>query len=159
MAKFDLLIDCLKFPRKMIKQREVADSNPSRARKALVESGVLQASFPNFFQMGFQSQAFVDIELDNLADQDKVTNDLHEVPGIIMIYTVFGGVDMRCKVVGRNLKAVEAVSMAIRKVDGIQKATTSILVDEMDAEKMRLNWATLLEANRDHIDLTTTEDV
>ncbi len=153
MAKFDLLIDCLKFPHKMIKQREAVDSNPSRARKALVESGVLQDSFPNFFQMGFQAQAFVDIETSNEADQAKVTRDLHQVPGVIMIYTVFGTVDLRCKVVGRNLKAVEAVSIAIRKVEGVQKVTTSIVVDEVDPEKMRMNWAALLEGNRDRIDL------
>ncbi|WP_300020151.1 Lrp/AsnC ligand binding domain-containing protein [uncultured Roseobacter sp.] len=155
MAKFDLLIDCLKFPHKMIKQREVVDSNPSRGRKALIESGVLQDSFPNFFQMGFQAQAFVDIEMTNESDQSKVTDDLHGVPGVIMIYTVFGNVDVRCKVVGRNLKEVESVATTIRKLDGVQKVTTSIVVDEMDNKKMRVNWASLLEENREHIDPST----
>ena len=73
MSKFDMLVDCLRHPKKQIKQRTPADSNPSRARSSLVESGVIQDGFPSFFQMGFQSQAFVDIEMVKNADQEKLT--------------------------------------------------------------------------------------
>lgn len=154
MSKFDMLVDCLRFPNKQIKQRTTVDSNPSRARSQLVESGLLQDGFPNFFQMGFQAQAFVDIEMKNEADQLKLAADLHEVPGVIMIYTVFGGIDLRCKIVGLDLKAVEAVSMKIRKLDGVQRVATSIIVDEMVPEKMRANWAQLLENNADVVNLS-----
>ena len=106
--------------------------------------------------MGFQSQAFVDIEMENDADQGKLLQDLHSVPGIIMIYTVFGNVDMRCKVVGLDLKAVEAVSMGIRKLGGVQRVATSIVVDEMLPEKMRDNWAQLLIDNENKVNLPLT---
>ena len=158
MSKFDMLVDCLRFPSKQIKQRTIVDTNPSRARSQLVQSGVLKDSFPNFFQMGFQSQAFVDIEMENDADQVRLLQELHSVPGIIMIYTVFGNVDMRCKIVGLDLKAVEAVSLRIRKLDGVQRVATSIVVDEMNQEKMRENWAQLLIDNEKKVDLSSARE-
>ena len=153
MSKFDMLVDCLRHPKKQIKQRTPADSNPSRARSSLVESGVIQDGFPNFFQMGFQSQAFVDIEMVKNADQEKLTKALHSVPGVIMIYTVFGDVDMRCKVVGIDLKAVEGVAMTIRRQDDVARVSTSIIVDEMVPDLMRENWAKLLEINANRVNL------
>lgn len=152
-----MLVDCLRFPAKQIKQRSIADSNPSRARSQLVKSGVLKDSFPDFYKIGFQSQAFVDIEMSNRADQVKLMNELHLVPGVIMIYTVFGDVDMRCKIVGLDLKAVEAVSMAIRKLDGVERVSTSIVVDEMIPETMRKNWARLLIENEAKVDLSPAQ--
>ena len=149
MSLRSMLIDCLRYPDKLIKQRDSADTNPSRARKVLLEQGFLRDNYPNFNQIGFRAQAFVDIEMNTKADPQSVKLDLHKIRGVIMIYTVFGDVDMRCKVVGTDLQSVEKVAMDIRQVTGVKKVSTSVIVDESLEELMRENWAGLIADSKE----------
>jgi DNA-binding Lrp family transcriptional regulator len=96
--------------------------------------GIFQSNFPNYEAMGFRHQAFVDVVLDHQTGQEKshaVSLRIQEdIDGVIGVYTIFGSVDLRCKVVGWTLRDVERASLEIRSLEGVISATTSITLDE-----------------------------
>lgn len=123
--------------------------------------------YPNFLRMGFTAQAFVDITLSS--DKEKileniecdlafsdieeyVKHELNKKIGVILIYTVFGKVDLRCKVVGRDLKHLERIVMGIRKIHGVRNAETHIIIDETNYEISRESWSNLINENASYVE-------
>lgn len=121
--------------------------------------------YPNFLRMGFTAQAFVDITLtssneykilkaineiseenfDSIDEYVKYT--LNQITGVILLYTVFGKVDLRCKVVGKDLRHLERIVMSIRKILGVGNAETHIIIDETDYDISRESWSRLIIEN------------
>lgn len=110
--------------------------------------GILQADFPNYESMGFRHQAFVDVVLNHQtgqAESHAVSRKIQEdIDGVIMVYTIFGSVDLRCKVVGWTLRDVERASLEIRSLKGVSSATTAITLDETDRTAVSKKMAKLL---------------
>lgn len=119
---------------------------------AFLYSEVFRDKFPNFFRMGFSSQAFVDLKLSKVAVEEDIKKKLHQLHGIITIYTVFGEVDLRCKVVGTTPREIEQISMKIRRLDGVESSTTNIVVDDTNYQLMIENWSELIKDNRENIE-------
>ena len=151
MGKFSLLYDLILYPNKMVKQRTDIDSNPSRTRKYLIANNLLYEYQPNFHELGFVDQAFVDAKIYNDAHPPTLMDQLHKIIGVIETYTMFGEIDVRCKIVGRDHKALEKIALAIRELEGVKSANTTILIESTDHQNMRENWARLILENQELI--------
>ena len=123
----------------------------------LFSQDVLRGAYPNFFSAGFGAQAFIDIVLaphsgDGDGVEVRVRNELQDVSNVVLVYTVFGGIDLRCKVVAPDLKGIETTSREIRKIVGVESVATSIVVDETDYDLARSRWARLIIENCERIE-------
>jgi Lrp/AsnC ligand binding domain len=151
-----LLADIIFFPEKPLSwhaKREHGFSRPNEAVDFFKKNRMIVDAHPNFYNFGFISQAFVDIIIDKRADSNKIKAELHKVHGVIMIYTVFGTIDIKCKVVGIDLRSIEDASLQIRKIDGVSSVTTSIVIDESNYDMMRKNWSEMIRYNKDKVNL------
>lgn len=135
-------------------------SEPNKQINLFTEKGVLRDRQPNFFRIGFQAQAFIDILLKSSSKdaersaviEHAVKDKLKEIENIIQIYTVFGDVDLRCAVVGLTLRDIEAVAMKIRSIPGVQSSSTSIILDDTEYDHAPQRWARLIRDNAEKID-------
>lgn len=125
--------------------------------------GMFQQNHPNYEAMGFVHQAFVDVIFQNdvdtsppeISEDSDLTDQTQsaliakkiqrEVDGVIMVYTIFGQVDLRCKVVGQTLRDVERAALKIRSWPEIASATTSVTIDDTDYDLVRKKMANLLK--------------
>lgn len=130
-------------------------SAPNKKINLFREVGIVRDCYPNFERIGFETQAFVDIALETnerIAHGNSLENDVRQglnlIPNIVLIYTIFGSVDIRCKVVGMNLRQIEKTAMKIREIPGVKSSNTSIIVDETDYNNSRKKWADLIRANK-----------
>lgn len=118
------------------------------------ECGMLEHNHPNYQQMGFVHQAFVDVILAKRRNPDEVIDQVvsrevakeiqEKIDGVIMVYTVFGAVDLRCKVVGQRLRDVEKAALEIRALPGVETATTYIVIDDTDRDLVKRKMASVL---------------
>lgn len=131
--------------------------NPSSQYSSLFDNNVLRKAYPNFFSAGFAAQAFIDIVLAPHSGEGEgvevgVRRELQQVSNVVLVYTVFGDIDLRCKVVAPDLKGIESTSREIRKISGVESVATSIVVDETDYDKARHRWAKLIVENCERIE-------
>jgi len=133
--------------------------SPNEKINMFLSKSLVRDKYPNFFAIGFRAQAFIDIRLSQqgssaeIANHSaKVRNKLNEIGNVILIYTVFGNVDLRCKIVGIDLRHIERIAMEIRSIEGVQDSVTSIVVDETEYDNARLKWAHLIEENKESIE-------
>jgi DNA-binding Lrp family transcriptional regulator len=126
------------------------------------ELGMLEQNHPNYELMGFAHQAFVDVVLakrtvsganiDQAVSRSIAKQIQEKIDGVIMVYTVFGTVDLRCKVVGQRLRDVEKAALEIRALSGVEAATTHIVIDDTDSVLVKKKMAGVLrrEENEQH---------
>lgn len=126
--------------------------SPSPYIASFERKGLIRKNFPNFYKIGFTSQAFVDVKIGDGKKEPEIKKSLHEIPGVIKIYTIFGDIDLRCKVVGIDLHSVEKVAMEIRNIEGVYSSTTNIILDDTNRELMLKNWGELVKKNGKHIE-------
>lgn len=119
-----------------------------------MDGDLVRDRYPNFAEIGFKAQAFIDITLSKSAtettavkDEIEIKKKLNDIENVILVYTVFGDVDLRCKVVGIDLRDIERTTMSIRDIEGILDTTTSIILDDTDYELGREKWAQLIRKN------------
>lgn len=127
------------------------------ALNALRGHGMVRDGYPNFESFGFESQAFVDITLDLASDEDDALTEkdirkaILEDPRVILIYTVFGEVDLRCKVVGFSPRDIEQSAMRIKALEGVSSSKTFMIIDETNPDQSHEAWrkraAQLIRAN------------
>lgn len=136
-------------------------ADPNDYIKEFSNKGVVRDKYPNFYQMGFKSQAFIDITIskDGLDQptsdskmEDQVRAALRDVDNVVLIYTVFGQVDLRCKVVGVDLRDVERTAMEIRDIPGVLTSTTSVVLDETSYDGASQKWGDLVRKNAERLD-------
>lgn len=115
--------------------------------------GMLEQNHANYEAMGFSHQAFVDVVLSQdekyePIDQERSRSIAQEIQkkidGVIMVYTVFGSVDLRCKIVGQTLRDVEKAALEVRAMRGVATATTAIVIDDTDKAIVKEKMANLL---------------
>lgn len=139
---------------------------PNDRINAFIRHGLIQEKYPNFFNIGFRVQAFVDISIASDINngsmneeiyrtktiEDFIKGELFRIKNVILVYTVFGEIDLRCKIVGVDLRQIERTAMAIREIKGIRESRTSIIVDETIYADARDRWADLVRENADQIE-------
>lgn len=126
---------------------------------AFVRRGLVRDKFPNFFEIGFRTQAFIDIHLKaaltvaSAAEMDlAVRHKLNAIDNVVLVYTVFGDVDLRCKVVCTDLRELEQTAMTIRGIEGVASSTTSIVLDDTDYHAVRGKWARMIRERAGELD-------
>jgi hypothetical protein len=120
------------------------------ALNALRAHGMVRDGYPNYEKFGFESQAFIDVTLDLQDDrtsEKEIRKSITDDPSVILIYTVFGEVDLRCKVVGFNAREIEKTAMKIKAIKGVSSSKTFMIIDETDDKTWRKRAASLIRQN------------
>ncbi|MEJ6396185.1 Lrp/AsnC ligand binding domain-containing protein [Gymnodinialimonas sp. 2305UL16-5] len=164
-----LLADMIQYPNRNRSDHSHTDDQPrehglkeaNKRFNVFMSAGLLRDRYPNFMEIGFKAQAFIDITLSksaeestNIQDEAEVRKKLNAIPNVILVYTVFGSVDVRCKVVGIDLRDVERTTMLIREIKGVLDTSTSVIIDDTNYNLSREKWAELIKHHSQQIEPT-----